>query len=88
VNGKFLLPRPNEVSTEVDKGFAGFRFVSLKNPRILTSEIVDPAHVAIEYNFVPTELTMSLFGKIQRIRSFASFSYENEAWRMCLACSH
>jgi hypothetical protein len=73
---------------EVDEGFSGFRFVSFKNSRLLTSEIVDPTHVAIEYDFVPTELTMRFFGKIQRIKSFASFSYENEAWRICLACSH
>ncbi len=71
---------------EVSGGLAGFRFVNFKNPKILTSKIVDPAHVAIEYDFVPTELTMGLFGKTQRIKSFAAFSYENERWRMCMAC--
>jgi hypothetical protein len=72
----------------VDKGFAGFRFVSFKNPKILINKIVDPNYVPIEYDFVPTELTTGIFGKVQRVKSFASFSYRNEAWTMCIDCRH
>lgn len=73
---------------QVSHGMAGFRFVSFKNASILTAKIVDPRHVPIEYDFVPTDLTAILFGKIQRVKSFASFSYENEAWRICIACGN
>jgi hypothetical protein len=71
---------------EADEGGGGLRVVTFKNPRVLTAKIIDPSHVPIEYDFVPTEVTMALFGKIQRVKSFASFSYGNEEWRMCIAC--
>jgi len=60
----------------------GFRFANFGNPRILTDKIVDLNHVPIVYDFVPTELTKGFFGKVQKVRSVASFSYENEAWRL------
>jgi len=62
------------------------RFVSFKNPSIPASNIADPSHVPIEYDFVPTDLTKTLLGEIRRVKSFASFSYENEAWNICIAC--
>jgi hypothetical protein len=64
----------------------GFRFANFRNPRILVSKIVDPRHVPIEYEFVPTELTMGLFGRVYILKSLASFSYENEAWSVCIGC--
>ncbi len=71
---------------EVDDGMAGLRFANFRNPHILASNITDPKQVPIEYDLVPTQITTSFFGKIQRVKSFASFSYENEAWRICIAC--
>jgi len=71
---------------EVVHGIAGLRLASFRNPHILPSKIADPAHVPIEYDLVPTEVTTGFFGKIQRVKSAASFSYENEAWRLCIAC--
>lgn len=68
-------------------GAPGFRFANLSNPRLLTSRITDPKHVPIEYDLVPTEMTSSVLGKVQRIKSFASFSYANDVWEMCIACS-
>jgi len=73
---------------EVDHGIAGLRFASFGNPHIVPSKIAAPAHVPIEYDLVPTELTVAFFGKIHRVKSVASFSYENEAWRICIACRH
>ena len=66
---------------------AGLRFTSFRNPRILTTAIADSHHVPIEYELVPTEITAGFFGKSHVVKSFASFSYENEAWRACVACS-
>jgi hypothetical protein len=66
---------------------AGLRFTSFRNPRILTTTIADSHHVPIEYELVPTENTAVFFGKPHVVKSFASFSYENEAWRVCVACS-
>jgi hypothetical protein len=66
---------------------AGLRFTSFRNPRILTTTIADPHHIPIEYESVPTEITAGFFGKPLVVKSFASFSYENEAWRVCIACS-
>jgi hypothetical protein len=66
--------------------FAGFRFANFRNPRILTSEIKDLKHVPIEYELVPTDVTIGFFGRAIKISSIASFSYENEAWRVCLSC--
>jgi hypothetical protein len=66
---------------------AGLRFASLRNPRILTSTIADPHHIPIEYELVPTEVSAGFFGKPRIVKSFVSISYENEAWRVCLACS-
>jgi hypothetical protein len=65
---------------------AGLRFASLRNPRILTSAIVDPHHIPVEYELVPTDVTTGFFGKTSVVKSFVSISYENEAWRVCLAC--
>lgn len=64
----------------------GLQIANLVNPRILVSAISDPKHVPIEFDLVPTEITASFFGRVQRVKSFARFTYENEAWRMCLAC--
>lgn len=72
---------------EVQQGeYAGFRFSTFRNPKILASKITDPARVPIEYEFVPTELTTAVFGRIQKVSTFASFSYGNEEWRVCIAC--
>lgn len=67
-------------------GRDGFRFANLRNPRILVAKIVNPRHVPIEYEFVPTELTMRLFGRVYRVKSFAVFSYGNDAWHVCIGC--
>jgi hypothetical protein len=69
-------------------GVPGLRFASFTSPHILTSKIVDPSHIPIEYDLVPTEITMGFFGKVQSVKSFASFSYQNEAWGICIACRH
>jgi hypothetical protein len=70
----------------LNDGAPGLRLATFKNPRLLTNIIADPKHVPIEYDLVPTEITMSFFGKVQSVKSFASFSYENEAWSLCVAC--
>jgi hypothetical protein len=69
-------------------GVPGLRFASFKNPHILTSKIVDINHVPIAYDRAPTEITQGFFGKVQSVKSFASFSYQNEAWEICIACRH
>lgn len=71
---------------DFNDGAPGLRLANFKNPRLLTSRITDPKHVPIEYDLVPTEITESFFGKIQEVKSFASFSYEDGAWSMCIAC--
>jgi hypothetical protein len=71
----------------LDQDLAGLRFVSFRNPRILTPTIADPHRIPIEYELVPTEITAGFFGKPRVVKSFASFSYENEAWRVCVTCS-
>jgi hypothetical protein len=71
----------------LDQDLAGLRVTSFRSPRILTTAIADPHHVPIEYELVPTEITAGFFGKPNVVKSFASFSYENEAWRVCIACS-
>lgn len=68
-------------------GGAGFRFANFRNPKITVSRIIDPKHVPIEYDLVPTEVTMQFFGKIQRVQSFAAFSYEDRRWNICIACA-
>ena len=65
--------------------FAGLRFASLRNPRILTSTFADPHHIPIEYELVPTEVTAGFFGRTSVVKSFVSISYENEAWRVSIA---
>jgi hypothetical protein len=65
----------------------GLRLASFRNPRLLTSSIADPKHVPIEYDLVPTEITMSFFGGVKSVKSSASFSYEDEAWSLCIACN-
>jgi len=67
-------------------GMAGLRIADLTKARILVGTVPDPKHVPIEYDIVPTEITAGFFGKVQKVKSFAGFTYENEAWRMCLAC--
>lgn len=67
-------------------GGAGFRFANFRNPRILSSKITDPKNVPIEYDLVPTEVTMRFFGKAARTKSYASFSFENRRWSICIAC--
>lgn len=66
---------------------AGMRFAHFRNSRILGTAIGNPRRVPIEYDFVTTEIATGAFHGPQRIRSVASFSYENEAWRVCIACS-
>jgi hypothetical protein len=72
---------------KLDQDLAGLRFASFRNPRILTTAFVDPQHIPIEYELVPTEITAGFFGKPRVVKSLASFSYENEAWKVCIACS-
>jgi hypothetical protein len=71
----------------LDQDLAGLRFAVFRNPRILTTTITDPHHIPIEYELVPTEVTARFFGKPRVVKSFASISYENEAWHVCIACS-
>jgi hypothetical protein len=71
----------------LDQDLAGLRFTSFRNPQILTTTITDSHRVPIEYELVPTEITAGFFGKPYVVKSFASFSYVNEAWRVCVACS-
>ncbi|HUZ93625.1 MAG TPA: hypothetical protein VMU57_01795 [Edaphobacter sp.] len=71
----------------LDQDLAGLRFANFRNPRILSSTIADPHHIPIEYEMVPTEVTAGFFGKPRVVKSFVSISYENEAWRLCIACS-
>jgi len=66
---------------------AGLRFANFRNPRILATTIVDPHHIPIEYELVPTGVSAGFFGKPRVVKSFVSVSYENEAWRACIACS-
>jgi hypothetical protein len=58
----------------------GFRFARLKNPKIMVSKVTDPTNVPIEYDFVPTELTMKFFGGIKRVKAVASFVYQDGKW--------
>jgi hypothetical protein len=67
-------------------GAPGFRFASFKNAHVLSINITDSNRVPIEYELAPTEITIGFFGKFQSVRSFASFSYQNEAWQVCIAC--
>jgi hypothetical protein len=67
-------------------GGPGLRFANFRSPRILTSRITDSKHVPIEYDLVPTEITASFFNGVQHIKSNASFSLEDEAWELCIAC--
>jgi hypothetical protein len=71
----------------LNQDLAGLRFASFRNPRILIATITDPHHIPVEYELVPTEIASGFFGKPHVVKSFASFSYENEAWRVCIACS-
>jgi len=69
-------------------GGAGFRFANFRNPIITATTIVDSKRVPIEYDLVPTDVTMQFFGKVQRVQSFASFSYENRRWSVCIGCGN
>lgn len=71
----------------LSQDLAGLRFANLRNPRILTTTIGDPHRIPIEYELVPTEIAAGFFGKPHIVKSFASFSNENEAWNVCIACS-
>lgn len=71
----------------LDQDLAGLRFANFRNPRILTTTIIDPHHIPIEYELVPTEVTAGFFGNPRIVKSFVSIFYENEAWRACIACS-
>lgn len=71
----------------LDQDLAGLRFANFRKSRILTTTIVDPHHIPIEYELVPTEVTAGFFGKPLIVKSFVSIYYENEAWRVCIACS-
>ena len=63
---------------------AGFgpelRFAYFRNPRILATTIADHTHVPIEYEFVPTELTMPFFHGPHKVNAVVSFVYVNEEW--------
>lgn len=83
VGGRQVFTAKAKRST--DYGFGGFRIANFENPRILTTQISDPNQVPIDYDFVPTALTMPIFGRVQRIKSVASFSYSNEAWQIRVA---
>lgn len=67
-------------------GGAGFRFANFRNGRIIVNRITDPKRVPIEYELVPTDLTMEFFGGVKRVQSFAKFSYENRRWSVCIGC--
>ncbi len=67
-------------------GGAGLRFANFRNPRVTSNRITDPKNVPIEYDLVPTELTVKFFGKVQRIKSRASFTYEGRKWSVCIDC--
>ena len=67
-------------------GGAGLRFANFKNPRVTINKITEPKRVPIEYDLVPTDLTMKFFGRVQRVKSTASFAYENGKWRVCIGC--
>jgi hypothetical protein len=69
-------------------GGAGFRFANFRNPVIMVNRITDPKNVPIEYDRVPTEVTMEFFRKVERIKSRASFSYEDGKWSVCIACNN
>jgi hypothetical protein len=71
----------------LNQDLAGLRFANFRNPRILTTTIADPHHIPIEYELVPTEVTTGFFGRPRVVKSFASISYENEAWQVCIACN-
>lgn len=68
-------------------GGAGFRFAIFRNPRITVNRIIDAKHVPIQYDLVPTDVTMQFFRNARRVDSFAVFSYENRKWTTCIACS-
>jgi hypothetical protein len=68
-------------------GRDGLRLVNFRNPIVQTTTIIDLRHVPIEYDLVPTALTMNALGGIRKIKSMASFKYEDEAWTMCIGCS-
>jgi hypothetical protein len=65
-------------------GGPGLRFARFRNPRILTSQIADRTHVPIEYELVPTDLTMAFFQTTHRVKATASFTFENEKWEIRL----
>ena len=71
----------------LDQDLAGLRFANFRDPRILTAAIVDPHHIPFEYELVPTEVSAGFFGKARVVKSSVSISYENDAWRVCIACS-
>lgn len=66
--------------------FSGLRIANLTNAQVQCATVPDPKHVPIEYDLIPTEITVGFFGKVEKVKSFARFTYENEAWRVCVAC--
>jgi hypothetical protein len=67
---------------------AGFRFANFKNPKITVKKITNLKNVPIEYDFVPTNLTKEFFGATKRVKSVASFSYEDGSWSICIDCNN
>lgn len=67
-------------------GTPGFRLAIFRNPRILSRTIVDPQHVPVEYQLVPTELTASVLGAARHMRTTVRFTYEDGAWDVCMTC--
>ena len=61
-----------------------FRFAYSRNPRILANQIADGTHVPIEYESVPTDLTMAFFHGPHKVKAVVSFVYENEKWGLRL----
>lgn len=69
-------------------GFTGLRIANFSHPRILAATIADPKQVPFEYDFVPTAVSMPVFGGVKKVKSTASFYYANEEWQVCIACQH
>lgn len=68
-------------------GGAGFRFANFKNPKIMVTKITDLKNVPIEYDLVPTLVTIKYFGKTQRVKTTASFTKEGRKWNVCINCN-
>jgi hypothetical protein len=68
--------------------YFGFRFANFINPKIMVTKITNPKNVPIEYDLVPTPVTKEFFGATKRVKSTASFSYEDGKWSVCIGCDN